>query len=250
MAAYKRVPITKMSMTTLQSKRSDAEKRIQELKKELVTQSKFETEKLKVDKANLQIEKLNQELFFQRDRREVSTGLMGAIFGTKEIPKSAIDRIAILRKEISSNESSISISSTLVKNQTYTQNRIADTFEWLNKVVAKIATIENREAKQQSLKNKAAENTKTKRQIAKGVKKSLADNKDCPYCGFTLTTTAHADHIYPVSKGGESTKKNMVLVCSDCNSKKSSLTLQAFIKKFDLDRDEIESRLQSLGKDF
>ena len=88
MAAYKRVPLTKMSMTTLQSKRSDAEKRIQELKKELVTQSKFETEKLKVDKANLQIEKLNQELFFQRDRREVSTGLMGAIFGTKDIPKN------------------------------------------------------------------------------------------------------------------------------------------------------------------
>ena len=100
------------------------------------------------------------------------------------------------------------------------------------------------------MKNRAAESTKTKRQIAKAVKKYLADNTDCPYCGCALSTTVHADHIYPLAKGGESTKRNMVLVCAECNSKKSSLTLQAYIKKFNLDRDAIESRLETLGKDF
>jgi 5-methylcytosine-specific restriction endonuclease McrA len=120
----------------------------------------------------------------------------------------------------------------------------------LNKICEKILLIENREARQQSLKNKAAENTKTKRKIANGVKKNLADNDECPYCGCELTTFFHADHIYPVAKGGESTKRNMVLVCVDCNSKKSSLTLQAFIKKYNLNRDKIENRLEALGKDF
>ena len=140
MATYRRIPLTKMSMTTLQSKLSDAKKKIQELKNELVSETKFEAEKLKVDKANMQIEKLNKELNFQRDRREVSTGLMGTIFGMKDMPESAINRIAVLRNEISIIENSIS--STLVKNQTYIKSRIADTEEWLDKIISRIATIE------------------------------------------------------------------------------------------------------------
>lgn len=60
----------------------------------------------------------------------------------------------------------------------------------------------------------------------------------------------HADHIYPVSKGGRSMPKNMVYVCAPCNSQKINLTLAGFIKKYNLDRDEIERRLQELGKEF
>ncbi len=198
----------------------------------------------------MRIDQLNEQLHFQRERREVSTGLMGVLFGAKELPRDAIDRINEIRQEITNIKNITSTSDSLVKNQQYAITRIADVQQWLDKVCDRILKIENREAKQQSLKNKAASSTKTKRQIANGIKKDLVDNEDCPYCGYALKLAIHADHIYPIAKGGESTKKNMVLVCADCNTKKSSLTLQAFIKKYSLNREEIESRLEALGKDF
>lgn len=61
---------------------------------------------------------------------------------------------------------------------------------------------------------------------------------------------AHADHIYPVSKGGLSTRKNMVYICSTCNMKKSDKTLREFIKENNLDRDKIEKNLELLKKSF
>jgi 5-methylcytosine-specific restriction endonuclease McrA len=250
MSAYRKIPITKMSMATLLVKRSEAEKRVQELKSQLISHSLFESESIRVEKAKRHIDLLNAEISVQRERREVSSGLMGALFGVKDLPQSAIHRIAALRDQINSIEQAISKSADLVSNQKYIKGRISDTSEWLDKLRSRIEAIETKEAKQQSLKNKAAESTKTKRQIAKGVKRSLADNKECPYCGAGLSSATHADHIYPLAKGGESTKKNMVLVCFDCNSKKSSLTLRAFIIKYNLDRDTIERRLEALGKDF
>jgi len=60
----------------------------------------------------------------------------------------------------------------------------------------------------------------------------------------------HADHIYPVSKGGQSRAENMVNVCAQCNSKKSDLTLSTFIEQNGLDRVRIERNLNSLGKEF
>ena len=57
-------------------------------------------------------------------------------------------------------------------------------------------------------------------------------------------------HIYPVSKGGRSTLRNMVYVCGSCNVRKGTLTLVGFIRKFDLDREEIERRLRDLGKEW
>jgi hypothetical protein len=53
-----------------------------------------------------------------------------------------------------------------------------------------------------------------------------------------------------MAKGGLSTKKNMIWVCKDCNLQKSALTLNQFIKKYDLDRDFIEANLEELKKDF
>lgn len=250
MSNYRRVPISKMSKATLLLKQSEAEKRVQELKQELVGQSVFESEKLRVDDAIRQIALINEEISAQTMRREASTGLMGALFGVKEVPHSAIQRIAELRNKISGIENSISRSSSIVSNQNYINSRLITEREWLENLSARIQAIEKKEAKQQSLKNKAAEGTKSKRQIAKGVRKSLADNNECPYCGISLVSVTHADHIYPLAMGGESTKKNMVLVCYDCNTKKGALTLRAFIKKHGLDRDAIEKRLESLGKDF
>ena len=58
------------------------------------------------------------------------------------------------------------------------------------------------------------------------------ENSKCPYCGGALgplrqdedlvadETTAHLDHMDPLSRGGEESIRNTVYVCSDCNLSK------------------------------
>jgi hypothetical protein len=88
------------------------------------------------------------------------------------------------------------------------------------------------------------------RKVAISVKKRLPINPICPYCGDDIGHKPHADHIYPVSKGGRSTASNMVYICQNCNSKKRNLTLREFIVKYNLNREIIEKNLESLGKSF
>ena len=54
-----------------------------------------------------------------------------------------------------------------------------------------------------------------KRQLAKGV---------CYYCGRQfLPKELTMDHIVPISRGGKSTKNNVVTSCKECNNKKKHL---------------------------
>lgn len=54
-----------------------------------------------------------------------------------------------------------------------------------------------------------------KRQLAKGV---------CYYCGKqTPPKELTMDHIVPISRGGRSTKGNVVTSCKECNNKKKHL---------------------------
>lgn len=72
----------------------------------------------------------------------------------------------------------------------------------------------------------------------------------CIYClKLNNVELAEADHIHPVNKGGLTTMQNMVLICKDCNSKKSNQTLRVFCKKSNLNYDKICERLEALGKD-
>ena len=104
--------------------------------------------------------------------------------------------------------------------------------------------------KEESLRAAAAKNTAEQRDLADVLKLNLPRNHPCPYCGCSLGDFPHADHIYPVSKGGRSTFKNMVYICAPCNSLKSNLTLRAFAKSFNYSFEQIELRLTDLGKDF
>ena len=67
-------------------------------------------------------------------------------------------------------------------------------------------------------KNKARELRASqwwKRKCAKGV---------CYYCNQTFPAKELTmDHIVPVSRGGKSTKGNIVPACKDCNNKKKQL---------------------------
>ncbi len=50
-------------------------------------------------------------------------------------------------------------------------------------------------------------------------------NAACYYCGAVLKPTeCTMDHIVPVSRGGKSTKGNVVVACKDCNNHKKDLT--------------------------
>jgi HNH endonuclease len=94
----------------------------------------------------------------------------------------------------------------------------------------------------------------TTRDLADDIKKHLVDQTVecpcCPYCGGEYGDEPHADHIYPVSRGGLSTLENMVVVCGACNSKKSDKTLREFIVQYRMDRCYIEMNLERLRQVF
>jgi 5-methylcytosine-specific restriction endonuclease McrA len=100
----------------------------------------------------------------------------------------------------------------------------------------------------------AAAHFGTTRELADKIKRDLElqldITRDCPYCGLPIGDAIHADHIYPVSKGGLSTVENMVLICEQCNLKKGSKTLRQFITANNLDGKRIELVLESLRKHF
>ena len=71
----------------------------------------------------------------------------------------------------------------------------------------------------QEIRARAATKESETRAQAKKFKRDLENQLSlcscCPYCRGPLTAgNAHLDHIYPVSKGGLSTKKNVLFVCS------------------------------------
>jgi 5-methylcytosine-specific restriction endonuclease McrA len=91
---------------------------------------------------------------------------------------------------------------------------------------------------------------KRTREMAGYVRRDLPSDHGCPYCRGSLGLDYQTDHIYPVSKGGGSTRDNLVNVCSSCNQKKGRMTLLQFINKYKIHRQTIESDLLALGKVF
>lgn len=71
----------------------------------------------------------------------------------------------------------------------------------------------------------------------------------CPYCERTHETVEMVlDHIYPVAKGGLDTDENTVLVCKQCNTKKSDKTLMVFCTQMKFDYTKVGARLMKMGK--
>jgi 5-methylcytosine-specific restriction endonuclease McrA len=130
---------------------------------------------------------------------------------------------------------------------------VKDIRYWRERVERYAAALERdqgRRKREQEQRAQLAQAVGKTRDLAGRLKDKLIRAERCPYCDGPLGSDAHADHIYPVAKGGQSRLENMVFVCSDCNAQKSNLTLNAFIHEFGLDRDAIEARLRTLGKDF
>jgi 5-methylcytosine-specific restriction endonuclease McrA len=113
---------------------------------------------------------------------------------------------------------------------------------------------ERKKAREQRVQGLAAAFQGKSRKQAEKIKRAIRDQvrklPDCPYCASPLGSDPHADHIYPISRGGLSTEDNMVYICSDCNSDKSDMTLRDFAKLKNLDWPRLEAVLDLLGKRF
>ena len=58
----------------------------------------------------------------------------------------------------------------------------------------------------------------------------IHSNPACYYCANKLEALqVTMDHVVPLSKGGKSTKSNIVVCCKPCNSKKKHMTAVEFL---------------------
>ena len=132
-------------------------------------------------------------------------------------------------------------------------------YEVVTAMKAQIPLIKRKNAKDR-LKAQASKNKDGQRHLMskfrtqKEYSFQLERYNACPYCELkfessSLNSNVQLDHIYPVSKGGHSVIENLVFICSECNLKKSDLTLAIFCSKVNLDRDKVTNNLLKLGKD-
>ncbi len=172
------------------------------------------------------------------------------IFGLFE--KSTPELQALYREKYRIEEELNKQKSDLEMNQ-YSELMTGDLWAALLVAEKRLEQINSKRKKAEALKQKTsviAEYEGKSRKVARSVKTKLPMNQTCPYCGKEIGKMAHADHIYPISKGGRSTISNMVYICNTCNIKKSDMTLREFILEYKLNRDMIERNLESLGKSF
>ena len=76
-------------------------------------------------------------------------------------------------------------------------------------------------------------------------------NGACVYCGKPLSRTGVTyDHIIPKSLGGNRKTNNIILCCSDCNSRKGNMSVDEFINTFpERQRCRYVNRLHGLVKE-
>lgn len=185
-----------------------------------------------------------------RGVRQPKDGLIGRFLRLTEQPADVKSKItSLLRQKITlcDRQSELERLGTDVKplEGSLERKRL-----WLSKLEEAAARKRRKKDTLIELRAAAASNATETRYVGSAVKRRLIRQPWCPYCGGPLGSDPHADHIYPVSKGGRSVPKNMVYVCAQCNSKKKNMTLTGFIRKFSLDRTAIEDRLEQLHKEF
>jgi len=190
----------------------------------------------------------HQRLSFELERYEskinqVSNKLDEKIMATERVPQALKETTTLLingiRMRINFNE------------------KIFDGLDQL--LIEKISSRnQSKEAEQERLNQLKARATEKEEEVRSQMQKYRGDYskqiklvRECPYCGKILSKSdAHMDHIYPVAKGGQSVRSNLVFVCSRCNQKKGKLTLNNFIRKNEYDQSLVEKRLKKLNKDF
>lgn len=86
--------------------------------------------------------------------------------------------------------------------------------------------IDERALKKEKAKARELRNSQWwKRKLAKG---------ECYYCGNHFSVDELTmDHVVPISRGGKSSKGNLVTACKDCNNKKKNMLTMEWIEYLD-----------------
>lgn len=78
-------------------------------------------------------------------------------------------------------------------------------------------------------------NGKNVRRRTSGFAKEFVEqhsDASCVYCDTKLTTeNATADHIIPISEGGNNAQVNLVVCCKDCNNERGNLDFKYYMAK-------------------
>ena len=76
-------------------------------------------------------------------------------------------------------------------------------------------------------------NGKNVKRRTSGFAKEFLDenlNADCIYCDTKLNKdNATADHIIPISEGGNNCQVNLVVCCKDCNNERGNMDFQTYM---------------------
>src|SRR5258706_3382929 len=80
-----------------------------------------------------------------------------------------------------------------------------------------------------------------------------SQSKNCYYCGYYIVFKEDltVDHKLPISKGGKTNRKNLVVCCKGCNEEKGSMTEIEFFNymkykenlKYKYDYDELTNQM-------
>jgi 5-methylcytosine-specific restriction endonuclease McrA len=200
--------------------------------------------------------RINEQIFeLKRTERNYKRTL--GLFRSKELTEEASEKLRKLERQLTEGEKKalIDVPELDFPYEQYPNGRCMHS-DWkmipvyLDRELDQAKAKEAKKEKQRTIRARVAQADNKTRELATSVKLRLPKDHLCPYCGNDLGDDTHADHIYPVSRGGLSTLVNMVYVCATCNIRKRDNTLKMFIDEFGLDRDGIEKRLSKLGKEY
>jgi 5-methylcytosine-specific restriction endonuclease McrA len=254
--AYRSIPYSKMPLAKLRELEADIVNKNPDLQAllKLYWEEDLKLNKLKKEHESIQgrIKEIQLTALKRREQDYAAAGRFKKFFTDKTSPRFSQEEInEIIRLN------------SLLANKSYS-NKFHFAYsanaklQEIRRIISKIERDEakrNKEnAKRNTIKAQIAAYKGKSRNVADRIKSELKEqlsiDSNCPYCGLDIGDDPHCDHIYPVSKGGLSTGENMVYVCSDCNHKKTDLTLTQFIKRYGFPRIEIERRLDKLGKHY
>lgn len=284
---FKKFKVSTASLNACLATASQVKKRLLELNQELDATDVGRAEAtIQNNKAKLsEINEAMSRLRVDSSSYEVGAGILNKLFNSREMKASARNQLESLQSSSFEVKDDLDNAEYIRRNHA----KVLDQIKWLESYLApierRISTLntktqkdeekkgailakskvkeeklsqelskvkEKRKVEVSTLRTRLALDDKEKRKQFSRLKRNVSDHDNCPYCGveFSLSIKMHTDHIYPLSKGGSNAISNLVNVCADCNLKKADLTLREFIKKYRLDRDEIELRLEFLNKSF